>query len=697
MYIQETSRRNLYILDTKELSMEILYEYFYHHRKLEYIHFESEGKYIGYVDLASLSQFSRDNTVSADSLCKALVVPENTSGATIHELLESLSDINVVVKSNTQGQLVSTYSRVHPECIDKDSLAISILPAFQKEVAQNLKELSAEIFIKAEIDDADYIKGSLVDINIANEYKEECLILTKGYKKFILKHFYPFASFISLDTLLEKVLLKIFLNYAKTIGIQTIFIQGPIKDKLNVTPETEPFLFKKASMGEALQDSQFIQQFFLNDESDILRAKDPNFGLMAGSHVISNGIHLVNSELHSETMNVDADGKRVTINTLGEKRNVWCFGSCLTYGLFGKDSETFPSQLQGLANDTNISIRVHNCGVKGSNNLLNDLLYAFNTNITEGDVLVFVSLFNQEQIALLQQYGVLLNDFSTYLNQNPCGSYCFLDNTFHCNKKIYTRLAEYVFSLLPKGHTTSKIQHNYFLESGKIGLIDYEKSLGQVMYNDYINYITSKKLSINKIGRDAKIGSMVITANPFTFGHAFLVDTAAKECDIVYVFVVEENNFQYTFLERYKMVENYCKRYKNVVVLESGLYLTPVYDFPEYFARESSKGNTKQTPTLHSLFFGRFIAKALDINVRYVGEELRDTVTMHFNEYLGNTLPQFGVELVVLKRNTTSKNITISASYVRKCIKEGVDSSELEEFLPTTTIDVIRERVLTFS
>lgn len=696
MYIQETQRDNLIIIDSDNLSEDLLYEYFYAHKKLEFIHIESNGKYIGYINLSYLSKLGMDNIIHTDLLCKAYVVNENTNGADIHKILEVLSDVEVVAKTNFKGELISVYSRMHPESIDKDSLAMSILPAFQKEVTEEIKKLSNDVFIIADDEDKCYIKETLNDVNVSDEFNNNCLIITKSYKKFVVKHFYSNTVCISIGSLLEKVLLKLLLNYTKNNNIETIFVQGPIKEKLTVSPDSEPMLFKDCNMGEALKDLNFVKKFFLNDENNISRATNPIYGLMAGSHVISNGIHLVNSELHSEAMNINADGKRVTTKSIGTGKNIWCYGSCLTYGLFGKDDETYPSLLQELSNKHNTDMMIHNCGVKGSNNLLNDILYAFNTSFSKGDVLVFVSMFNKEHLSQLQQHNVHVNDFTSYLNQNPYGSCCFLDNTFHCNKKIYTRLAEFVFDLLPKEQKSSKIQHNYLIDSGKIRLIDYERSLGQVMYNEYINYITSKKVSVKTNSSKAKIGSMVITANPFTFGHAYLVDTAARECDVVYVFVVEENNFQFTFLERFKMVENYCKRYENVVVLESGLHLTPVYDFPEYFSRDMQKGEEKQTPTLHSLFFGKFIAKALSINIRYVGEELTDIVTMHFNEYLSKTLPQFGVRLVILKRNVTFHNEVISASYVRKCIKDGIEYSKLEEFLPATTINVIRERAYTF-
>lgn len=40
---------------------------------------------------------------------------------------------------------------------------------------------------------------------------------------------------------------------------------------------------------------------------------------------------------------------------------------------------------------------------------------------------------------------------------------------------------------------------------------------------------------------DKKIGAIVMNCNPFTLGHRYLIETASKQVDTLYIFVVEEN------------------------------------------------------------------------------------------------------------------------------------------------------------
>ena len=45
----------------------------------------------------------------------------------------------------------------------------------------------------------------------------------------------------------------------------------------------------------------------------------------------------------------------------------------------------------------------------------------------------------------------------------------------------------------------------------------------------------------NRFTKHLRIGSIVMNCNPFTLGHQYLIETAIKSCDYLYIFVVEED------------------------------------------------------------------------------------------------------------------------------------------------------------
>ena len=46
-----------------------------------------------------------------------------------------------------------------------------------------------------------------------------------------------------------------------------------------------------------------------------------------------------------------------------------------------------------------------------------------------------------------------------------------------------------------------------------------------------------------------------MNANPFTFGHQYLVRLAASQCDWLHVFVVREDVSQFSYRDRYALVK----------------------------------------------------------------------------------------------------------------------------------------------
>lgn len=175
--------------------------------------------------------------------------------------------------------------------------------------------------------------------------------------------------------------------------------------------------------------------------------------------------------------------------------------------------------------------------------------------------------------------------------------------------------------------------------------------------------------------------ALVMNANPFTNGHAYLLEQAATRCARVMLFVLSEDKSLVPFASRLAMVKAAAARYPNVTVVSSGSYMISSATFPSYFLKDDALV-TRAHAQLDATLFTR-IAPALNLTCRYVGEEPFSEATRAYNDALGAILPGAGVELVVLPR-AQQGGVPISASHVRQLIHDG-QLEAIRPLVPETT------------
>ncbi len=197
--------------------------------------------------------------------------------------------------------------------------------------------------------------------------------------------------------------------------------------------------------------------------------------------------------------------------------------------------------------------------------------------------------------------------------------------------------------------------------------------------------------TIEGIQRDHNLGdgekaALVMNCNPFTLGHRFLIEEAAKNNREVLVFIVEEDESLFPFTTRLELVCRGVEHLENVKVIPSSEYIISAATFPSYFLRKEGE-RLRAYAELDASIFGNYFCKKLNIKKRYVGEEPYCSVTKAYNETLKNVLPTYGVELHEIKRKQFG-GVAISASRVRKILKTG-ESHELSNLLPESTLEFL--------
>jgi len=177
-------------------------------------------------------------------------------------------------------------------------------------------------------------------------------------------------------------------------------------------------------------------------------------------------------------------------------------------------------------------------------------------------------------------------------------------------------------------------------------------------------------------------GAVVMNCNPFTFGHQYLAEAAARGCDWLHLLVVEEDQSVFPFAVRLELVRQGTAHLPNVTVWPGGPYIISAATFPTYFLKEDTLVNETYT-RLDLDIFARRIAPALAVSKRFVGEEPFDPVTAVYNRAMAEVLPAHGIQPLIIPRKTTGGRV-ISASRVRQLLAEG-RWEDVKGLVPETT------------
>lgn len=188
------------------------------------------------------------------------------------------------------------------------------------------------------------------------------------------------------------------------------------------------------------------------------------------------------------------------------------------------------------------------------------------------------------------------------------------------------------------------------------------------------------------------VGAAVMNCNPFTKGHRYLIETASKECDHVYVFVLSEDKSEFSATDRMNMVKLGTADLPNVTVLPTGPYLISSATFPTYFLKDREQAGTVQC-MLDIDIFCKYYAPKFCVTRRYVGTEPLSPMTNQYNEALLAALPDKGIDVRQIPR-LEQEDIPVSASAVRAAMAAG-DKEKLRRLVPETTYDyLIKEAML---
>jgi len=234
---------------------------------------------------------------------------------------------------------------------------------------------------------------------------------------------------------------------------------------------------------------------------------------------------------------------------------------------------------------------------------------------------------------------------------------------------VYTKTTAAKFFLDMGFYEIARVEGSFvFLENRGNGFKNYLAALSAKSFSDGIS------------------GAIVMNANPFTKGHLHLVKTAASQCDHLHIFVVSEDKSIIPYKVRRMLVEKGTEDIPNITIHESGPYIISNATFPSYFLKDETDVMKKHAMLDVTVFTA--IANAMNIKIRFVGDEPFSTVTSVYNGVLSEQLPKAGIRLEIVPR-LEFEGRPISASDVRLAVKNE-DWTFLESVLPQSTVSFLK-------
>lgn len=414
--------------------------------------------------------------------------------------------------------------------------------------------------------------------------------------------------------------------------------------------------------------SKTIPKEFYEDFFDDTYADDFTRELLTDPHEhIKDGFLVHLKDRNSRYFNV-VDGERVTVGQPVEyDQTLYLFGPCIVVGAFTKDEHTIASYLQKLLNASGRRIRVVNCGCWGKRLYL--LARIIDTEFKKGDIAI---VYDEKR----RIDGIPSINLCEILEQEEAPVKWFYNVLEHANYKGNELYAKYIYNTLLDNNVFEKKSAND--ENVKLSIQELIWLYYERHFRDFDN---------NKM--DKTVGAIVMNCNPFTKGHKYLIDKAAKEVDTLVVFVVEEDKSLFSFDERFAMVVEGTKDIKNVRVVPSGDFVMSQETFPEYFVKIEDK-ELQENVEFDIRLFAEVIAPKLNIKYRFAGEEKYDSVTGEYNAAMRRILPQYGIEFVEFPRlELEGDNVVISASAVRSLLEKG-DLEKVKSYVPDSTMKILK-------
>lgn len=235
----------------------------------------------------------------------------------------------------------------------------------------------------------------------------------------------------------------------------------------------------------------------------------------------------------------------------------------------------------------------------------------------------------------------------------------------------------FVFTLPQNAASFQALNFHLLVAPGQAALLEHGPGL-EAYLAEHASEITP--------GRN---GAVVINGNPFSLGHLHLVETAARQVERLYLFVVREDRSVFPFDVRFHLAKEATGHLPNVTVLDTSRYVVSAGTFPSYFLKRlDAAAETQMQADLH--LFAQRLAPRFHIATRFVGEEPLCPTTAAYNRLMAEVLESHGLQWVEVPRIQVS-GLPISATRVRRAFADQAFET-LRSLVPPVTLAYLQSK-----
>ena len=402
---------------------------------------------------------------------------------------------------------------------------------------------------------------------------------------------------------------------------------SPVEKEIRLEQRRSPGYFTNPKHNEELL--QYYKEY-----GDVEVARNIFDYGKSGLRVIEkDGITML-SDCASEYYNV-INGDRLTTDSPDEyDRKIHIFGNCVSGGSRAEDKYTIASHLQRKLNEeTKHKIKVINhSNWRDFDDVCRQVLSPLYT-FDSGDIVVLIGRIRRTLISkaiqsFVRKDFVFYADFSHVFQRPHNFGEIFFDR-IHMQHNGYALLSQKIFKV---------INHIIRMESAKK---NRPGKISESLYQ-YIDYLRAVKASLEKT--DGCYGCLVIAANRFTEGCRYFIDEALKQCDFLYIMILNEEGASRSLQDRMNSVVENLKEYKNIKIVRSAT--CPVYS--RAVSEDIEIEDERDMPIdvcADLLLFCKIVAKELSITKRFVESEPQNDIERQYNESMRGMFKKYGIDV----------------------------------------------------
>ena len=512
------------------------------------------------------------------------------------------------------------------------------------------------------------------------------IIINEKYHTKLLKLILGDKEIESFRSIYHCLICEAAIDYLQSNKIPIYFFKAPHPSEIRNLSAVDKELLSYGLGQRDIKDSGLLDKMFGNAEKCKKYFTSGEFS--KSSNVVRVKNHFALADFKGNYCNIVGHARYIPSAPANYRNTVYLYGPCTMRGKYVSDDFTIGNFLQKRINQDfggRYNVVAYGC----ESEEVNDFEYILDTPFKPGDIVIEERDFSNKLKDIIRHKGCRYFELSEPINNWKVTNFLVNDIT-HFNHRGCKVAADYIYGLI-KNKISENLKRNF---EDRIIKFDYQDRDESFMKDnpDFKPYLENlEKLSKPYRSARKRIGSLNVNCNPFTRGHRYLIEEALKRVDHLFLFVVEEDASEFSFEDRYEMVKRgIADLGDKITLLTTGKWMCSKFTFPDYFDKDNLQTKVILNPTKDVDLYGAYIAPAIGATRRFFGEEPIDKVTQQHNNFMKRQLPEYGIEVIEIPRKTLSSGQVISASKVRKYLKEK-DWDELEKLVPQTTYDYLKE------